>query len=99
ARAPLGVVAGGRDLGTGVDHAFHYRVEPVASLSVGLRRDVECQRVSSDEAAFGRRLDRNLIELLGRVASPEVATRHDIAVGDRSSFGLHHALTRRASFW
>ena len=88
-RDHLGVVAGGWNFGTGVDHAFHHRVEAIASR----RRWSSTEHRAPDVSRpIRRRLAGGLIgiasELLGRVGPPQIAARHDIAVEDRLSFGL-----------
>ncbi len=68
-------------------HAIDPRIQAVARLAVGLGRHVDRHRVSSDQAALGRRLDRHFRQLLRRVAPLEIAPRHDLSVGDRLAAG------------
>ena len=46
-------------------------------------------RIVADEPAMGRRLNRNFVQLPGRVGPPQIAPRHDIAIRNRPPVRMH----------
>ena len=95
-RHHLRAVARRRQLRASVEHLRDFGIDAVDRRAVGLFRDVDRLGIHADQAPFGRRLDRHLLQLVCGEASGEVTALHDVGVTDGTPSGRDHAVARRA---
>ena len=86
----------GGNLWTGIDHAIHSCVDPVARGAGCLRGNVESLDRAPNEFAVRGGLDRHHREFLGREAAAEIASLDDLSVRDRPIASDYCAVARHA---